>query len=239
LGVTLFTDVGDLLIGADTSVVTTAGLQTVAELAERRDRRAIGRMEGRWPLLEKAAISGELRTGAGSSSRILQKIAALCNISSDDRPVFRVGTHPRSRLMQLETLAIQRSCAVREGLTGWKWMVPQQRSAVAATSSSLEDPLVECALALWQVTQDGHIVLPMELVDARAFSLGMLYYCGRNVRVDYRPRYLPRQVSLELDCSSAPHARIQAVVENRSPSFTDVAVTDPGCYMVVNGLLCA
>src|SRR5205807_1508995 len=50
--VRIYTDAGDLLVARDTTLVTSGGLQQGGALADLRDTRAIGRMQGTWPLLE-------------------------------------------------------------------------------------------------------------------------------------------------------------------------------------------
>src|SRR2546427_661531 len=100
-GVRVFTDAGDVLIGAGTALVTSNGLRIGQELAELRDSRSIGRMEGAWPLLETAAPPKEPPT-AEAAGLICNRLSSLSLLDSGKRPIFRVGSHSKRVLSHFE-----------------------------------------------------------------------------------------------------------------------------------------
>jgi hypothetical protein len=236
-GVRVFTDAGDVLIGTGTSLVTSNGLRTGQELAELRDRRTIGRMEGSWPLLETAAPPNEPPT-AEAAALIYDRLYSLSLLDGTNHPLFRVGSHPKRLLGLFEQAVIGRKCLLEPGMAGWTWLAPEhqgsRRIAVAPNTATL----AECALALWQLPEEGRYRLPLNQLEARSFTLAVLYCCSITFRTDYRPRYSPLQVDLDLEGKSRPHAEIQAVVSTSSAVLTEVTLGERGCYMVVSGLLC-
>lgn len=236
-GVRVFTDVGDVLIGTGTALVTSNGLRTGQELAELRDRRAVGRMEGSWPLLETAAPPAESPTEE-ATALICSRLSSLSHVDGSRRSLFRVGSHSRRVLGLFERAVIGRQCLLEPGIAGWTWLAPQDEGSRNVAAAIDRDTLVECALALWQFQEEGRYRLPLEELEARSFTLAVLYCCATSFHTDYLPRYSPLHADLELEARSRPHAEIQAVASTSTAVLTEVTLEERGCYMVVSGLLC-
>lgn len=236
-GVRVFTDAGDVLIGTGTSLVTSNGLRTGQDLVELRDPRTIGRMEGSWPLLETAATPNEPPTKEGAAL-IYERLSSLSLLDGSNGPLFRVGSHPKRLLGLFEQAVIRRRCLVEPGMAGWTWLAPQDQGSRSEMVAPNSETIADCALALWQLPKEGRYRLPLDHVEGRSFTLAVLYCCGVHVRTDYRPRYSPHYVDLELEATSRPHAEIQAVAAASAALLTEVTLSERGCYMVVSGLLC-
>ncbi len=235
-GVRVFTDAGDLLLGASTALVTSNGLRTGQELADMRDPQALGRMEGAWPLLETAAPPEQPPTEE-VSTLICDRLASLSLLKGVKNQIFRVGSHSQKVLRLFERAVIGIECVLEPGMAGWSWLAPRG-TRPRGTFAPNRETLTECALALWQVPEQGRYRLSLDHLEGRSFTLAVLYWCGMSFRTDFRPRYSPLQVELELQARSTPHAEIQGVASLPTASLIEVTLAERGCYMVVSGLLC-
>lgn len=231
----VLTDGGELLLHEDSAVVTTSGLQRAAELAMLRDIEAIGRMEGQWPLLERAATPATV--SLQDLPRLFGRLASLSNIGSNSSPVYRVGSHPPEVLSAFEENAVCRPCSVEKGLAGWSWLLPSRQKLTRQGKGNVA-ALSRCALALWQSRDAEGLSLPIELEKQRCFSLATMWFAGRPYQADYRPRYRPNQVSLLVATDPLPHARIQAIVGVPNQQLVQLELREKGCYPIINGLLC-
>jgi len=244
--VRLCTDAGDLLTARDTAVVTSAGLRQAGELADLRDTRAIGRMQGSWPLLEVLSVVLPMRgkskaadlAKAGSDCR--SRLMSLSQIPGGQSEVFRVGSHTKRVIDRFQDSVIGESCAIEPGPAGWSWLSPKRPPR--STPSRDLDPtsMVDCALALWQpILEEQAYRLPVEMEELRSYTFTLLHYLGVPFETSFRPRYLPMHVELRLKPRETPHAAVQAVLSVTMNNLVQLTLKARGCYLIASGLLCS
>lgn len=239
------TDAGDLTLGANACIATSEGIAEAGVLAARRNKRAIGRMEGDWPTVEA------LTSNSGRSLRrhfdeatliagVRRRLLALSKVPGGDGDVYRAGSHSQRSLSALTSHVFQCSSTSEPGPAGWTWISPESGRKSKVGSRPSVDEVAIAALALWQAPEDGDgYLLPATLDELRACSLSLLHLAGQPFSAEYRPRYLPSRVELALGARGAPHARVQSVNAIAACALVDVLLETKGTYLIANGLLCA
>lgn len=237
--VLLYTAAGSLCLAPSTRLVCSGGLCSAGDLLERRNTSVVGRMEGDWPPLERALVYEPLTSDSPSLEAVASRFADAANIGTQRNPIFRLGAHEPKTINHFAQYAVQRECSAEPGLTGWTWLLPVESARPPAKRRIDPKDIAACSLALWQPVEEGRYRLPLELTDVASYTMGALYNCGALFDTEYRPRYLPAHVELQLLENPMPHASLQGAFECASDTLTEVRIGDRGCYLVVSGLLCS
>lgn len=235
----VYGDLGDVHLGPETAVVTSSGLITAEELAYRRDGRSIGRMRGDWPKTEKPIWN--LKHLATSDVPVPGEESFIrATIVSQEAPfenptILRIGAHPQQVSRRFEAYLGGGDWNVVVGPCGWSWLTRGRKNKKERINEVVSAHDILC---LWKPgAAPESYLLPIEAEETRLSTFALLSASGFFFTVDYRPRYFPIEVQIELG-DAISHASIQGVLHRDGKPVVELTLAEAG-YLVVGGFLCS